>query len=80
MAKIRVDFIGPGAEVTDRTISAKQFDEVGVVAPNLRWYKGQPAIIENPDETLLEYFKDHSDEFRVRELKSDAAEADKPKG
>jgi hypothetical protein len=81
MAKFRVDFIGPGAEVTDRTISKKQFDEIGVVAPDLRWYKGQPAVIENPDATLLEYLKDHDDEFKIRELKGDdAAEADKPKG
>lgn len=69
MARFQVKFIASGFEVTDRTLTQKQFEEIDVVAPrDLRWYRGKPEIIEDPDETLLEYFKEHSDEFRVKEL------------
>jgi hypothetical protein len=75
MAKFEVKLISQGADVTDRTISQKDFDDIGVVAPsNLRWYRGQPQVLEDPDPTLLEYFKQHKDEFSVKEV-----DAPKPK-
>lgn len=80
MARLQIKLISQGAEVTDRLITKDQFAEVGVVAPgDLRWYRGAALILEDPDESLVEYFKERKDEFRVRELKTDAAE-DKPSG
>jgi hypothetical protein len=82
MAKtVKVEFVGSGAEVTDRLLTKKHLseDQGVVVERDLRWNRGTIEVIENPDETLLHYFKVHNDEFKVTELKSDAA-SEKPVG
>jgi len=71
----KVEYIAAGAEVTDRTLSRSHLEkDLGVKAPkDLRWYRGAAQLIDDPDPTLLDYFKTHGDEFKVTELKGDAA-------
>jgi DNA-dependent RNA polymerase auxiliary subunit epsilon len=76
----KVEFVGSGAEVTDRNLSKSHLaKDLNVVAErDLRWNRGSVEFIENPDATLLEYFQIHKDEFKVTELKASDAASDTP--
>ena len=78
MATFQLKFNGPS--VVLREITVKQAKQHGfILKEDVRLRGGAAVLLEDPDQTAIDYFKDEDDEFSIREVGKEQAEADASK-